>query len=70
MSLIGTAAQVLGAGVIVSTGGILAVQHKLISEVLDELCLHLYFWRPKKRRRYTARHARHSFWVPQGWDLR
>lgn len=66
MSLIGTAAEVLGAGVVVSMGGVLAVQRKLIGELLDELCLHLYFWRPKKRRRYTARHARHNYWVPQG----
>ncbi len=69
MSLIGTAAQVLGAGVAASMGGIVVVQHKLIGEVLDELCLRLYFWRPSKRRRYVGRHARHSYSVPQGWNL-
>lgn len=71
MSLIGTAAQLLGAGAAASMGGILVTQHKLIGEVLDELCLRLYFWRPGKvsRRRYVGRHVRHSYSVPRGWNL-
>lgn len=69
MSLIGTALQFMGVGVAASAGGVLVVQRKLIGEVLDELSLRLWFWRPRRRRPYTARHRAHDFWVPASWTL-